>query len=66
MRPGNRLLSLRFCYTAVRASDFRAMTALRDQLGKRFVAGVALYLGDQVVPFGDKLTLVPLSVLWAK
>ncbi|MDD2762875.1 MAG: ATP-binding protein [Opitutaceae bacterium] len=50
----------------VGASDFNALTALRDQLGKRFAAGIVLYLGDQVVPFGDKLTLVPLPALWAK
>jgi hypothetical protein len=50
----------------VGASDFSALQALRDQLGDRFRAGVVLYLGDQVVPFGDKLTLVPLPALWAK
>jgi predicted AAA+ superfamily ATPase len=50
----------------VGASDFNALQALRDQLGRRFRAGVVLYLGDQVVPFGDKLTLVPLPCLWAK
>jgi hypothetical protein len=50
----------------VGASDFSALQALRDQLGSRFSAGGVLYLGDQVVPFGDKLTLVPLPALWAK
>jgi len=50
----------------VAASDFAALLALRDQLGKRFRAGVVLYSGGQVVPFSDKLWLVPLSVLWAE
>lgn len=50
----------------VGAADFNALTALREQLGKRFCAGIVLYLGDRVVPFGDKLTLVPLPALWAK
>ena len=50
----------------VGASDFNVLKALRDQLGMRFGAGVVLYLGDQVVPFGDKLTLVPIPYLWAK
>jgi len=49
----------------VTASDFTALQALRDQLGKRFQAGIVLYLGDNVVPFGDKLWLVPLPALWA-
>lgn len=44
----------------VAASDFAALQELRDQLGTRFRAGVVLYVGDQTVPFGDKLRLVPL------
>jgi len=48
----------------VAASDFAALKALRDQLGKQFRAGVVLYLGDQIVPFGDKLWLVPVPALW--
>ena len=51
--------------STVGASDFAALAALRDQLGKRFRAGIVLYLGDQCVPFGDKLSLVPLPALWA-
>jgi uncharacterized protein len=47
------------------ASDFAALQALREQLGKRFKAGIVLYLGDQIVPFGDALVLVPLPHLWA-
>ncbi len=49
----------------VATSDFTALQALRDQLGAQFHAGVVLYLGDHVVPFGDKLWLMPLSALWA-
>ena len=51
---------------AVGRSDFAALQALRDQLGKRFRAGVLLYGGDQVVPFGDRLWLVPVPHLWAE
>lgn len=49
----------------VAGSDFAALQALRDQLGRQFRAGVALYLGDQLVPFGDELWLVPLQALWS-
>lgn len=48
----------------VAASDFAALQELRDQLGQRFCAGVVLYVGEQIVPFGDKLWLVPLPSLW--
>jgi predicted AAA+ superfamily ATPase len=46
-------------------TDFAPLKALREQLGPRFLAGVVLYLGDQVIPFGDQLWLVPLPALWA-
>ena len=50
----------------VGTSDFAALQALRDPLGQRFQSGIVLYLGDQVIPFGDKLWLVPLPALWAE
>lgn len=50
----------------VSTSDFAALQALRDHLGPRFKAGVVLYLGDHLVPFGDHLWLVPVSALWAQ
>ena len=50
----------------VSASDFAALEALRDQLGRQFQAGLVLYLGDQIVPFGDKLWLVPVPALWSE
>jgi predicted AAA+ superfamily ATPase len=50
----------------VGAADFVPLQELREQLGKRFRAGVVLYTGDQLVPFGDKLWLVPLPALWSE
>lgn len=49
----------------VRASDFRGLTGLRDRLGARFRAGVVLHTGPRALPFGDRLTALPLSALWA-
>jgi hypothetical protein len=54
---------MRFNVT-VGTSDFAALQGLRDQLGRKFVAGIVFYTGDQRVPFGDKLWLVPLPALW--
>jgi predicted AAA+ superfamily ATPase len=53
--------------TAASAStaDFRGLRHLRDKLGERFKAGVLLYTGESVVPFGDRLAAVPLCGLWA-
>lgn len=43
---------------------FRHLELLRAQLGKAMVAGVVLYTGDQVLPFGDRLWAVPIPALW--
>lgn len=47
------------------ADDFRGLRHLRDRLGEAFVSGVVLYTGAGTVPFGDRLTAVPVQGLWA-
>ncbi len=46
--------------------DFRGLKRLRGILGARFHAGIVLYDGDHLLPFGDRLLTVPLSALWAR
>ena len=48
----------------VSAGDFTGLQGLRDQLGRRFCAGVVLY-GEQRLPFGDKLWALPIESLWS-
>jgi predicted AAA+ superfamily ATPase len=48
----------------VRPRDFAGLRYLRDRLGPRFKAGVVLYTGERTLPFGDRLTAVPLCGLW--
>jgi hypothetical protein len=43
---------------------FRWLEHIRDVLGERFLAGVALYGGQHVLPFGDRLVAAPISALW--
>ncbi len=65
-RPDGSIAAIEVKASAtVAASDFAALQALRDQLGRQFHAGVVLYLGERIVPFGDKLWLVPVPALWA-
>lgn len=49
---------------SVQERDVRALHDLAEALGKRFVRGVVLYLGEAVVPFSEKVSAVPLPVLW--
>lgn len=45
-------------------SDFRWLAYLRDRLGERFVHGIVVHIGDRPLPFGDRLTALPISTLW--
>lgn len=45
-------------------ADTRWLRWLRDHLGQRFVHGVVLHLGDRPLPFGDRITGLPLAALW--
>lgn len=48
----------------VSPSDFRGLRKLQEAAGARFKAGVVLYDGEAVLPFGDRLHAVPLRCLW--
>jgi len=48
----------------VQERDVRPLRDLSEALGKRFVRGVVLYLGESVVPFSDRIQAVPLPLLW--
>jgi predicted AAA+ superfamily ATPase len=44
--------------------DARGLEILRDRLGDAFANGVVLFLGDTVLPLGDRCTAMPISALW--
>lgn len=46
-------------------SDVRGLQALAGVAGKRWVRGVVLYTGTEIVPFGGNLHGLPLGLLWA-
>ncbi len=45
---------------------FKGLRHLQETEPDKFVRGIVLYAGREVVPFGEKLFAVPLSVWWAK
>ena len=51
--------------SSVEGKDFRGLDFLHERLGRRFAHGVVLYLGDAVLPFGDRRTAMPVSALWS-
>jgi hypothetical protein len=48
----------------VTSDDFKGLRKLQAAAQKRFAAGVVLYDGEAVVPFGNSLYAVPISRLW--
>jgi len=48
----------------VDGGDLRWLELLRTKLGDEFVHGFVLYCGDRPLPFGDRLTAIPLAHLW--
>jgi len=52
--------------SSVGENDFCGLKRLREMLGSRFHAGIVLYDGENVLPFGEGLLAVPSSYLWAR
>jgi predicted AAA+ superfamily ATPase len=48
----------------VTSGDFKGLRGIAEAASDRFVRGVVLYTGSQVIPFGERLYAVPISVLW--
>jgi predicted AAA+ superfamily ATPase len=46
-------------------SDFKGLQAMASAAGKRWVRGVVLYTGSDVVPFAANLHGLPMSQLWS-
>lgn len=49
----------------VDARDFAGLRLLEESLGTRFLRGIVLYRGAEVVPFGERLAAWPLAALWS-
>ncbi len=48
----------------VLSADFSGLRKLAAACGNNFVHGIVLYDSDQVVPFGENLSAMPLASLW--
>lgn len=48
----------------VHPKDFAGLRMLKDFAGEKFVQGVVLYGGEEVLPFGEHFWAVPIASLW--
>lgn len=63
--PAGRVVGIEVKATrTVTSSHVRGLRSLAEQLGERFVRGIVLYTGDDVVPFGETLHAVPMQNVW--
>lgn len=50
--------------SGVEQRDFSGLRALAEAAGDQFAGGVLLYLGEERLPFADKLWALPITALW--
>lgn len=50
----------------VGAKDFNGLKALAEITGNNFIRGIILYTGDNIIPFGNNLHVLPVSAIWSK
>ncbi|GAB6113248.1 ATP-binding protein [Desulfomicrobium salsuginis] len=50
--------------STVTANDFKGLRKLQQAVENRFAAGIIMYDGEAVVPFGNQLYAVPICCLW--
>ena len=48
----------------VRKDDLKGLLSLKESCGDDFHKGIILYTGNQVLPFGDSFTAMPVTALW--
>jgi len=46
-------------------SDVRGLQAMASAAGKRWIRGVVLYTGTEVIPYAANLHALPLPLLWS-
>ncbi|PWQ93236.1 ATP-binding protein [Leucothrix arctica] len=51
--------------SSIDGKDFKGLRHLQETEPKVFQRGIVLYSGREVIPFGEKLFAVPLSMWWA-
>jgi uncharacterized protein len=65
-RRNGQLLGLELkAAVKLNADDFKGLADLAKTTGNRFRAGIVLYQGSTIVPFGDKLWAVPVTTMFS-
>ena len=49
---------------SIKQEDFKGLKVLKEAMGDRFMKGIVIYTGNEIVPFGDGMWAVPVCYLW--
>ncbi|MFH0898519.1 MAG: ATP-binding protein [bacterium] len=49
----------------VKPVDFKGLKLLQEKMEKRFIVGIVLYQGTDIIPAGKNLFAVPVSAVWS-
>ena len=49
----------------IKQEDFKGLKVLKEAVGGKFVKGIVVYTGNEIVPFGEDMWAVPVCYLWA-
>ena len=49
----------------IKQEDFKGLKVLKEAVGDKFVKGIVVYTGNEVVPFAEDMWAVPVCYLWA-
>jgi predicted AAA+ superfamily ATPase len=64
-RSDGKLVAVEVKATAkITASDFNQINVFAEETGKRFLRGIVLYTGKEVIPFAKNLFAIPVETLW--
>ncbi|MBF8262482.1 MAG: uncharacterized protein HW387_147 [Parachlamydiales bacterium] len=63
--PGGNLVAIEVKSSeTISSEDFKGLRNLQEAAANKFIHGILLYCGNVALPFGDKLTALPITALW--
>jgi len=51
--------------STIKKDDFKSMKFLAKETGRKFIKGILLYTGNEIIPFSKDMTALPISSLWS-
>jgi predicted AAA+ superfamily ATPase len=64
LEQGSKLAGIEIKASAtITQSDFKGLLKLKEACGEKFAAGLVFYDGESILPFGERLFAVPISIL---